>query len=192
MATAKPRITVTLTKQQYDVLRAISEYGGESMSNFIGDLLEQSLPVLERMAEAFRKIRQVQDEQKKRISEELTDAQNTIEPVFENMIGQFDLFMSRLEGSYGVGNIIVAEGASPDVGAEGASPDVGDAPKEKEEKKPRKRTPKKVGAEGRPPLTNRGVTPPPKTPQKTTSKSNKSNGVKAKPGGGRKEKKLEG
>ena len=60
MATTRPRITVTLTKRQYDVLKAISEYGGETMSYFVGDLIEQSLPVLERMAETFRKIKLVQ------------------------------------------------------------------------------------------------------------------------------------
>lgn len=179
MATTKPRITVTLSKQQYDVLKAISEYGGQSMSNFIGDLLEQSLPVLERMAEAFRRIRLVQDERKKRISEELTDAQNAIEPAFQSVLGQFDLFMSKLESNYG------SVGASLD---SGASPAVGEAP----EKKVAKRALKKSDASARPPVTNRGVTPPVKSPIKTPSNSRKNNTVTRKTGGGKKEKKTEG
>ena len=81
MATTKPRITVTLTQRQHDVLRVISDCGGQPMSAFISDMLEQALPVLERMAESFRKIKAAQDEQKKRIVEELDQAQAEVEPV---------------------------------------------------------------------------------------------------------------
>lgn len=97
MATTKPRITVTLTQRQHDVLRIISECGGQSMSAFISELLEQSLPVLERMAQSFRKIKAAQDEQKKRIADELDQAQSDIEPVLDQVLGQFDLFMTRIE-----------------------------------------------------------------------------------------------
>lgn len=97
MATAKPRITVTLTHRQHDVLRVISECGGQPMSSFIAELLEQALPVLERMAESFRKIKAARDEQRKRIAEELDQAQAEVEPVLEQVLGQFDLFMTRIE-----------------------------------------------------------------------------------------------
>lgn len=101
MATTKPRITVTLTQRQYDVLRVISECGGQPMSAFISELLEQSLPVLERMGESFRKIKAAQDEQKKRIVEELDQAQAEVEPVLEQVLGQFDLFMTKIEQAAG-------------------------------------------------------------------------------------------
>lgn len=101
MATTKPRITVTLTQRQYDVLRVISDCGGQSMSAFISDMLEQALPVLERMAESFRKIKAAQDEQKKRIVEELDQAQAEVEPVLEQVLGQFDLFMTKIEQAAG-------------------------------------------------------------------------------------------
>lgn len=101
MATTKPRITVTLTQRQYDVMRVISECGGQPMSSFIGELLEQSLPVLERMAETFRKIKAAQDEQKKRIVEELDQAQAEVEPVLEQVLDQFDLFCNRIESAAG-------------------------------------------------------------------------------------------
>lgn len=101
MATTKPRITVTLTQRQHDVLKAISEYGGQSMSAFVSEILEQSLPVLERMAESFRKIKAAQDEQKKRIATELDQAQSAVEPMLDQVIGQFDLFMARIEEAAG-------------------------------------------------------------------------------------------
>lgn len=111
MATTKPRITVTLTQRQHDVLRVISECGGSSMSAFISEILEQSLPVLERMAESFRKIKAAQDEQKKRIIADLDHAQAEVEPVLEQVLGQFDLFMSRVERAAGAAAADSARGA---------------------------------------------------------------------------------
>lgn len=95
MATTKPRITITLTKQQYDVLRAVSDYGGQSMSNFVSGLIEQSLPVLERMAETARKIKLVQDERRQQIYNELSKAQDLFEPAFNGLLGQADLLEVR-------------------------------------------------------------------------------------------------
>ena len=143
MATTKPRITVTLTQRQHDVLRVISDCGGQPMSAFISDMLEQALPVLERMAESFRKIKAAQDEQKKRIVEELEQAQAEVEPVLEQVLGQFDLFMAKIEQ---------AAGAAP-AGSEA--------------------TPAAAPAAASTPATNRGVTPspshPPKRPRRKAS-----------------------
>ena len=130
MATTKPRITVTLSQRQHDVLRVISDCGGQPMSAFISDMLEQALPVLERMAESFRKIKAAQDEQKKRIVEELDQAQAEVEPVLEQVLGQFDLFMTKIEQAAGA----AASGARERAGAAAAA-----APST--------------------PVTNRGVTP---------------------------------
>lgn len=132
MATTKPRITVTLTQRQYDVLRVISECGGQPMSAFISELLEQSLPVLERMGESFRKIKAAQDEQKKRIVEELDQAQAEVEPVLEQVLGQFDLFMTKIEQAAGAAATDARERAGA---AAAAAPST--------------------------PVTNRGVTPTP-------------------------------
>lgn len=129
MATTKPRITVTLSQRQHDVLRVISECGGSSMSSFVSEILEQSLPVLERMAESFRKIKAAQEEQKKRIVEELDQAQAEVEPVLEQVLGQFDLFMSKVERAAGA----VPAGSVA--------------------------TPATAPAAARTPVTNRGVTP---------------------------------
>lgn len=136
MATTKPRITVTLTQHQHDVLRVISDCGGQPMSAFISDMLEQALPVLERMAESFRKIKAAQDEQKKRIVEELDQAQAEVEPVLEQVLGQFDLFMKRMEDVAGA-----SIGGAAGTGSGSPAP-------------------------GPTPVTNRGVTPSPSNPPK--------------------------
>lgn len=132
MATTKPRITVTLTQRQHDVLRVISDCGGQPMSAFISDMLEQALPVLERMAESFRKIKAAQDEQKKRIADELDQAQAEVEPVLEQVLGQFDLFMAKVEQAAGAGAVDARQRAAA---AAPAAPST--------------------------PVTNRGVTPSP-------------------------------
>lgn len=139
MPTNKPRITITLTQRQHDVLKAISENSGQSMSAFVNELLEQSLPVLERMAESFRKIKAAQDEQKKRIVEELDQAQAAVEPVLAQVIGQFDLFMTRIESAAG------ASGTSARAGGRGAP------------------------AAPSTPVTNRGVTPSPEKVRKPSA-----------------------
>ena len=137
MATSKPRITITLNHRQYEVLKAISDCSNQPMSAFISELLEESLPVLERMAESFRKIKAAQAEQKKRIADELEQAQAGVEPILEQVLGQFDLFMSRVETAAGAGG----EGM-------------------------RKRPPAPASAADRTPVTNRGVTPSPINPPK--------------------------
>lgn len=97
MATTKPRITITLNERQHAVLRSISENSGQSMSAFLGELLEQALPVMERMAEAFRRIKDVQEDHQRRIIRDLDEAQEAIEPALRQVLGQFDLFMGQVE-----------------------------------------------------------------------------------------------
>lgn len=136
MATTKPRITVTLTQRQHDVLTAISSNSGQSMSAFVSEMLEQSLPVLERMAESFRKIKAAQDEQKRRIVDELDQAQTAMEPILGQVLGQFDLFMTRMEdvagasigGAAGTGSGSPAPGSTP-VTNRGVTPTPAKSPK---------------------------------------------------------------
>ena len=50
MPTAKPRITITLTDQQHTVLSSLASVQKVSMSSIVVDLLETTIPVLERLA----------------------------------------------------------------------------------------------------------------------------------------------
>lgn len=49
MATAKPRITITLTDHQHAVLSELSKLQKASMSSIVVELLDTTLPVLERL-----------------------------------------------------------------------------------------------------------------------------------------------
>ena len=137
MATNRPRITVTLTDRQHEVLRTISECGGQSMSAFISDILDEALPTLERMAETLRRIKTARDEQKQRIADELDRAQAAAEPLVSQVLGQFDLFMSRLESTVGAGVASVRSHAAAAAPSGALTP-----------------------------VTNRGVTPPLTKPRK--------------------------
>ena len=98
MATTKPRITVTLTERQHEVLKMISDCGGQSMSSLLGELIEVSLPTFERMANTFRKLQQAQHKERARMVEALDEAQAALEPIAQAAVDQFDLFCGRIDG----------------------------------------------------------------------------------------------
>lgn len=112
MATAKPRITITLTDRQHQVLRVISECGGKPMSTFIVEMLDAALPTLERMAVTFQKVKHAQDMERSKFLESMDRAQAAIEPVVMEAVGQFDLFLGSIEQA--------VEGAGDDNGKRSA------------------------------------------------------------------------
>lgn len=146
MPTKKPRILITLEQRSYDVLKSISETSGRPMSSFVSELLEGAMPTLERMAVTFQKIKQAQDSERATFLAAVDDAQSVIEPVVMEAIGQFDLFMGRVDA------------AADAVSAKGG---------------PRLRgVPSAASAAVPVPRTNRGVTPTqPKRPQPNSGKA---------------------
>ena len=115
MATTKPRITVTLNERTYNVLKVIGDLGSSTMSGFISEMLDSALPTLERMAVTFQKIKQAQEGERARFLESIDDAQAVLEPVVMETLGQFDLFMGKIDRA------IEGRGAR-DGGAAGALP----------------------------------------------------------------------
>lgn len=132
MGTKKPRITITLTKRQHELLKAITEVSGHSMSSMVSELIEGSEPVLERMAVTFQKLKQASDAQKSHIAKTLEDAQTAFEPLVASGIDQLDMFFGQLVSF---------------PGEDGSGGGCAAPPPE----------PSKKGTA--PPLTNRGVTP---------------------------------
>lgn len=103
MATTKPRITVTLTPRQHEVLKVISDCGGQSMSSLLGELIEVSLPTFERMANTFQKLKEARTMERARMVEALDDAQAALEPIASAAVDQFDLFLGKIESAVGSG-----------------------------------------------------------------------------------------
>ncbi len=101
MATTKPRITITLNDKSYAVLKAISDCSGQPMSTFVAEMLDSARPTLERMAATFQTIKRAQDAERSRFLEKVDEAQAAIEPVVMQTLGQFDLFLGRIEQAVG-------------------------------------------------------------------------------------------
>jgi len=105
MATSKPRITVTLTKRQHEVFQSLSASSGQSMSSLIGEIIEVSMPTFERMAATFQKLKASQDHERSKIAQALDEAQSALEPIALAAVGQFDLFLGRVEAAADAGRV---------------------------------------------------------------------------------------
>lgn len=53
MPAVNPRITITLTPEVHSILKRLSELTGNSQSSLVGELLQTSKPVFERMAKVL-------------------------------------------------------------------------------------------------------------------------------------------
>lgn len=137
MATTKPRITITLTERQHEILRSLSGSSGQSMSSYVVEFLDMALPTLERMAVAMQAISQSKDAQIGRIRKQLDEAQAVLEPLAALAVSQSDLFWGRIQ-----------EAAQP-------GPETGFVP-----------APGLAAQRSQSPPTNRGVTPTPVKPVK--------------------------
>jgi phage-related protein len=59
-------------------------------------LVDQAMPVLERLAETLQKLRAVQEEQQKRVLSEIERAQAEARPVLEQVLRDFGKSMDRI------------------------------------------------------------------------------------------------
>lgn len=101
MATTKPRITITLTEHQHDVLKSISAASGSSMSSLAGELIEVSLPALERMANTFQKLRNAHTIERAKMVEAMEESLAVLEPIAAAAVDQFDLFLGVIDDAAG-------------------------------------------------------------------------------------------
>ena len=82
MPAINPRITITLKPEVHALLRKLSDLTGNSQSSFIGELLEESTPVLERMVEvlgAAKKLQAEAESGKATLRDGLAQAQEQLE-----------------------------------------------------------------------------------------------------------------
>lgn len=90
MATLNPRITITLTPAVAAVLRELSQLAGNSQSAIVGELLETSRPVFERVVSALRAASTIQESAKSEIAAGLERAQAKIEDQLGLLLGEVD------------------------------------------------------------------------------------------------------
>lgn len=90
MPTKNPRITVTLTSAVHAVLKRISALTGNSQSAIVGDLLAETLPVLERMAKVMEAAQAAKDHTRQEIAAGLERAQARVEEQLGLLVGEAD------------------------------------------------------------------------------------------------------
>jgi hypothetical protein len=100
MATRNPRLSVLLTPRQHQVITSMSRDSGQSMSKIIQELIEPSMPVLERLAATFQHLRQAKDADRARVVKAAEDTQDVLEPILTKAVSQIDLFLGGLEQSF--------------------------------------------------------------------------------------------
>ena len=93
MPTNNPRITVTLTPETAAVLKAMSEATEKSQSAIVGELLESTRPVFERVTHAIRAARLIEESARGEVAASLDRAQNRLE-------GQLRLQMADMDEAY--------------------------------------------------------------------------------------------
>lgn len=140
MPTVNPRITVTLTPSVHAVLRRLSALTRNSQSAMVGDLLSQSLPVLERMCKILEAAEKVRGNTMADITTDMTAAQERLEK-------QMGLALETMDA--GVAPLLAeAERIDRRGGRSGRAPARGQGPASP--------APKGLLT----PISNRGVTPP--------------------------------
>lgn len=98
MPTARPRITITLTEQQYALLQQLSEFQGESMSAIVGDLIETAIPVMERIATVMEAASKAPKEMLDGLRESMERAESIVLEQMQGHIQQLDIFALEASG----------------------------------------------------------------------------------------------
>ena len=93
MPSRNPRVNVTLTMQQYDLVSRLAKSQGRSRSAVLLELLETVTPVLQRVVVITEAAQRVQAQAKEGFRESAERAEAAILPQVTEAMGQFDLLV---------------------------------------------------------------------------------------------------
>lgn len=68
-AHTKPRLTLSISEEDLSILRQVSELSGQPMSGVVSNLITLSLPMLQNQIKTFQRVKNEQDQHKKKISQ---------------------------------------------------------------------------------------------------------------------------
>ena len=98
MPTLKPRITITLTDEQHATLQALAQLQGVSMSSIVVDLVDTTLPVLQRLVSVLQNASQAPKAVLDGLSASLSEALGDAKGHGDAVMGQLDLLVRLSEG----------------------------------------------------------------------------------------------
>jgi len=90
MPATNPRISVTVTPSVEAVLSRLSAATGQSKSSFIAELLESSMPVLERMATVIEAAQHAKDTLKSQTVKDMEEAESRLHDILGVTMDIFD------------------------------------------------------------------------------------------------------
>lgn len=90
MSTTKPRITVTLTDEQYEVINGISKANGQPMSKLIGEVLQEMVPVFRDMLDAMTRIERMHREGRESLRASLERGQAAVAPLVAGAVAEWE------------------------------------------------------------------------------------------------------
>lgn len=151
MATSNPRITITLQPAVHAVLKRISELTGTSQSAFVGELLENSMPVFGRMVTVLTMANEAQGKAKEDVRAGLETAQETIEQQLGLLLEQSELPSELIGEAERIRRRRSAGGVAPRSASRGTS----------ESERGASSAGEPAPGAARTPMSNRGVTPHP-------------------------------
>jgi hypothetical protein len=93
MPTAKPRVSVTLDQESYQVLSRLSEVSGDSMSSLLSGLVDATRPSLERMVLLLERAQSAKGEIHEGLRDSIDKSVVDLQVAHNAMLGQFDLLM---------------------------------------------------------------------------------------------------
>jgi len=97
--TAKPRITITLSDRQHELLSALSSLQKVSMSSIVVDLLDSTLPVLERLTAVLQNAANAPQAVLDQLKLSAQSAEDDVTGIQGSMLQQLDLLVHASEGS---------------------------------------------------------------------------------------------
>lgn len=78
----KPRLTLSISEEDLSILRQVSELSGQPMSGVVSNLITLSLPMLQNQIKTFQRVKNEQDQHKKKISQVFESS--TLNGVFQS------------------------------------------------------------------------------------------------------------
>jgi uncharacterized protein (DUF1778 family) len=95
MPTTKPRITITLSQHQHDLLNGMANAQKVSMSSIVVELLDTAVPVLERVMDLINAAKRAPKEALDELKRSLDRAEHSVLGMQQDAIGQLDLLVKE-------------------------------------------------------------------------------------------------
>ena len=96
MATTKPRITITLEPEQYEVLNRMATLQGGSMSRIVSELLQEVTPMLSKLCDTLQIATTANAELRTKIMRSCDEAEEDLRPIANAVASQFDMFAASI------------------------------------------------------------------------------------------------